>query len=221
MEDKNLGGEKPWRGKPWSMETSEEKNISIPNRKILTGKTKDNGIRLMSSSLNNTTEKQMRKYMNAREREPRKYVSVYPSANDNFHASPVDIGQYSANSALDKKVSFTSQQESNLKSLASTQLHLWSKPKTKSYLYPDKSYKSVRTLSEDAPIIFSASASVGQFLNTYQSGPTSTKNIDLKVTYVHSPSSESPFPQTPGKMHIPSEKIFPYILTQYNIINKP
>jgi hypothetical protein len=193
-----------------SYETSEERNISIPNRKILTGKTKDNGIRVMTSSLNNTTEKQMGKYMNASERQPRNfYVSVSsPSANDHFHASPVDTGQYSANSVLDKKVSFTSQQESNLKSLASTQLHSWSMPNTKSYLYPEKSYKSIRIPSKDAPIIFSASASVGQLLNTYQSGPTSTKNIDLKVTYVHSPSSELPFPPNPGNMYKTYEKYF-------------
>ena len=71
-----------------SYETLKEKNISMPNRKILTGKTKDNGIRVMTSSLNNTTEKQMRKYMNAREREPRKFsISDSPSVNDNFHAS--------------------------------------------------------------------------------------------------------------------------------------
>ena len=122
--------------------------------------------------------------------------------NKDFYHRPRHIGQYSANSVLDKKVSIISQQESNLKPLASTQLHSWSKPTSKSYLYPEKSYKSIRIPSKDAPIIFSASASVGQFFNTYQSGPTSTKNIDLKVTYVHSPpSSESSFPQNPGNMY--------------------
>ena len=182
----------------------EENDISIPRRKILTGtKNKDSWLTEINYvETNNKPSNQTKKATKSKKREPRKFfVSVASSENDSFQASPVDISKYSATSLIGKKVSFPSKQESNIASLTRKQLFSPSNNLSHiSYRPPNKSPKSILTPLEDIPLIFSASASVGQLLNPYQTRIEPTKNIGLTVTYVHSPSTDSTSYQNNGNI---------------------
>ena len=191
-------------------EASEENNNIIPNRKILTGN--KNMEKNTKPSNNKTVENIKENDMSSRMREPRNFfVSVASSSNDEFSASPLDISQYSANSILDKKLSFTPKQEPNLNPEATQKIISWSKPpKSNNNPYPVKSYKSSFLPSVNAPVIFSASASIEQLPNEFESNPNPTKNLGLTVTYVHSPSSQSSIYEKSGNEYenMTTSKIF-------------
>ena len=178
-------------GKTEEEETSDENNIIIPNRKILTGN--ENKEKNTKPSIYKTVENMKKKHNSSKMREPRNFfVSLTSSSDDDFHASPLDISQYSANSILDKKLAFTPKTEDNLRHEATQQVISWSKPpKSNANPYPVKSYKSSFLPTVNTPLLFSASASIEQLPNVYESNSNPTKNIGLTVTYVHSPSSQS------------------------------
>ena len=188
-------------GKKEEEEALEENNIIIPNRKILTGNR--NGEDTTKASTNTMVENQEKKVNMSKMREPRNFFVSVSSSNDDFHASPLDISQYSANSILDKKLSFTPKHEPNLEHESTKQILSWSKPpKSQHNPYPQKSFKSNFSPAANTPIIFSASASFGKLPNKYEPNSSPTKNLGLTVTYVHSPSSQSPLYTKQGNAYV-------------------
>ena len=181
-------------------EASEENNIIIPNRKILTGNKNEEDI--TEPPTNTMLENQEKKVNMSRMREARNFFVSVSSSNDDFHASPLDISQYSANSILDKKLSFTPKHEPYLEQVATNQILSLAKPPKSQYNpRPQKSFKSSFSPPVNTPIIFSASASVGKLLNQYEPNSTPTKNIGITVSYVHSPSSQSTLYEKQGNAH--------------------
>ena len=178
-------------------EATEENNIIIPNRKILTGN--KNMEKNTKGSINTMVKNQMQKDNSSRMREARNFFVSVSSSNDDFHASPLDISQYSANSILDKKLTSAPNREPNLDNQATQKIISWAKPPKSEYNpYPVKSYKSSFLPKVNAPVIISASASIGQLPNRYESDSSPTKNLGLTVTYVHSPSTQTSLFEKPG-----------------------
>ena len=159
-------------------EALDDNSIDIPKRKILTGKDKEHGLTVMNSSVEQAFDHhQITNASNLSQRQPRTFYVANGGISSSFHPSPVDKGPYSTNPIFDAK------QSNSLPNQESEPDQL-----------PDKSYKFNNTPLEDVPLIFSASASLGQSLN-----PSSTKNFGLTVTYVHSPSSGTSDSPTYGK----------------------